>query len=503
LARIGHTISSRITLGVLALQIIILPTLYFGLVYLLKENNEETFLNSSRGHARYLADSLERISDPYLESEVIEILDSVVVSGDGVFSELAGPDGTILSSLVTQNDADRYIEDFQIGDHNDNTYYISVPVIAQHGAYTLRVGFDETPYLERNAAAYKNGSFIILAYLAALLLLLPVIGGRITRPIKNLQQASKEVASGAVSERLLVESDLVELVDLARDLDQMKQRLVGTSQQLEQEIEERKEAESERRNLEIQLRHSQRLETVGTMAGGIAHELNNILVPIILYTDIAIEDLPAGSSAAKSLERVLASAIRAKGIVSQVLTFGHRIENGDLMPIDMAAVVRESIELVRASIPRAVTLDYEIANDCPAVLASASLLNQLTLNLYNNAFQSLADENGTVFISLARTRADSELAVLYPALVDRDLVRLCVTDNGQGMNEETMQRIFEPFFTTRSVGDGTGLGLSVVHGIVTDLNGAIRVQSTLESGSTFSVYLPAYVDESVTSDHPA
>lgn len=502
MARIGRTISSRITLGVLALQLIILPTVYFGLVYLLKENNEEAFLNSSRGHARFLADSLERISDPYLESEVIEILDSVVVSGDGVFSELTGPDGTTLSSLVTQSDADRYLEDFQISDHNDNTYYMSVPVISQHGAFTLKVGFDETPYLEQNAAAYKSGIFIMLAYLAALLLLLPIIGYRIARPIKKLQQASREVASGAWSEHLIIESDLVELTDLSRDLDRMKRRLIGTSQQLGKEIEEHKESEAERRKLEAQLRHSQRLETVGTMAGGIAHELNNILVPIILYTDIAIEDLPDNSAAIESLERVLASATRAKGIVSQVLTFGHKIERGKLAATDIAEVVRESIELVRASIPETIGIDLDIATDCPAVLASAALLNQLTLNLYSNAFQSLPDENGKVFISLAKTRADSELAAMYPSLVNRDLVRLCVTDNGCGMDEETKQRVFEPFFTTRSVGEGTGLGLSVVHGIVTDLNGAIRVQSTLESGSTFSVYLPAYVDESLTSDHP-
>jgi signal transduction histidine kinase len=503
MARIGHTISSRITLGVLALQIIILPTLYFGLVYLLKENNEETFVNSSRGHARFLADSLERIADPYQDTEVIEILDSVILSGDGVFSELLGADGVILSSLVTESDAKRYITDTQVGDHNDDTYYISVPVITQHDTFTLRVGFDETPYLESNAAAYKNGIFIIVAYLAALLLLLPIIGNRITRPIKNLQQASREVAAGALSEQLSIESDLLELADLARDLERMKQRLIGTNQQLQKEIEERKESEAERRDLETQLRHSQRLEAVGTMAGGIAHELNNILVPIILYTDIAIEDLPDDSPTIESLERVLASATRAKGIVSQVLTFGHKIDSGSLVPTDIAAVIRESIALMQASMPPTVTTELDIGEDCPPVMASAVLLNQLALNLYNNAAQSLTDAKGKVIFSLARSRADSDLATLHPALADRDLVRLQVTDTGHGMDEETLQRIFEPFFTTRSVGEGTGLGLSVVHGIVADLNGAILVKSALESGSTFSVYLPAYIDKGVTSDQPA
>ena len=503
MARIRHTISSRITLGVLALQIIILPTLYFGLVYLLKENNEETFLNSSRGHARFLADSLERIADPYQSAEVIEILDSVVVSGDGVFSELLGTDGIILSSLVTESDAKRYITDTQVGDHNDNTYYISVPVVTQHEVFTLRVGFDETPYLESNAAAYKSGFFISVAYLTALLLLLPIIGNRISQPIKNLQQVSRQVAAGAISEDLSIDSNLVEVTDLARDLERMKQRLISSNQQLQEEIAERKESELKRRKLETQLRHSQRLEAVGTMAGGIAHELNNILVPIILYTDLAIEDLPEDSPSIESLERVLASATRAKGIVSQVLTFGHKIDIGSLVPTDMAAVVRESIKLMQASMPPTVTTELDIADDCPPVMANAGLLNQLTLNLYSNAVQALIDAKGKVIFSLARSRADSALSGLYPALADRDLVRLQVMDNGHGMDEETLQRIFEPFFTTRAVGEGTGLGLSVVHGIVADLNGAILVQSTLESGSTFSVYLPAYVDKSVTSDQLA
>jgi signal transduction histidine kinase len=239
------------------------------------------------------------------------------------------------------------------------------------------------------------------------------------------------------------------------------------------------------------------------MAGGIAHELNNILVPIILYTDMAIEDLPEDSPSVESLERVLAAATRAKEIVSQVLTFGHKIDVGSLVPTDMAAVLRESIELMRASMPPAVTIELDVADNCPPVMAHSVLLNQMILNLYNNAVQSLVDLQGKVIFSLAGVGADSEVTALYPALANRQLVRLQVTDNGHGMDEETLQRIFEPFFTTHAVGEGTGLGLSVVHGIVNDLNGAILVQSTLKSGSTFSVYLPAFVDESVTSDHPA
>ena len=490
MATLGHTIAGRITLGVLAIHVLVLPALYFGMVYLLKQNNEEMFLNSSRGHARFLADSLERIENPGAEDEIIEILDSVVLSGSGVFSQLTGDNGSLLSSLITEGEVTRYQEDFQIGDHDDDVYYISVPVLIGESSLQLRVGFDESPFLEQNTKAYKNGVFVIAAYLVALMLLLPVIGRRVVRPVKDLQRASRDIASGALTENLTVETNLVEFVDLSKDLERMKSRLIGINQQLAREIEERQEAEAQRQNLEQQLRHSQRLETVGTMAGGIAHELNNILVPIILYADIAIEDLPDDSPISSDIRRVLRSAKRAKGIVRQVLTFSRKMADSDYSRLDMADVVRESVELLQASMPPTASLEVSLAEECPPVMGDSALMNQLILNLCTNALQSLPDGVGTVRITLGVTTASDKLLNSHPSLADRKLVTLTVEDTGHGMDGPTKDRIFEPFFTTRGVGEGTGLGLSVVHGIVTDLNGAIEVKSTLESGSAFYVYLP-------------
>lgn len=500
MATLGRTIAGRITLGVLAIHVLVLPALYFGMVYLLKQSNEEMFLNSSRGHARFLADSLERLANPGAENEIVEILDSVVLSGSGVFSQLAGDESNHMSSLVNEEEAARYQEDFQIGDHDDDVYYISVPVLIGESAMQLRVGFDETPFLEQNTKAYKNGLIVIAAYLVVLMLLLPIIGRLVVRPVKDLQRASRDIASGALTEHLTVESDLVEFVDLAKDLDRMKSRLIGINEQLEREIEERQEAETQRQNLEQQLRHSQRLETVGTMAGGIAHELNNILVPIILYADIAIEDLPNDSPIGDDMQRLLKSAKRAKGIVSQVLTFSRKMVSSEYSPIDMANVVRESIELLQASMPPTATLEIGLADNCPPVMGDSALMNQLILNLCTNALQSLPNGVGTVRVSLGVTIASKKLLNTHPALAGRRLVTLTVEDTGHGMNNATKERIFEPFFTTRGVGEGTGLGLSVVHGIVTDLNGAIEVESTLESGSTFYVYLPVLeIDDMKTS----
>ena len=491
MARLGKTIAGRITLGVLAVHLLVLPTLYFGLVYLIKDNNDEMFVNASRGHARFLADSLERVNDTRSQLQIVEILDSVVLSGSGVFAELLGQDSVIRSSLISDQDAARYQEDFEIGQHDDNVYYISVPVLVGESPLNLRVGFDETPVQEQNASAYVNGLIIIAAYITALLLLLPIIGRRVVKPVRELQQASREIASGALSEHLNVETDLVEFIDLSNDLERMKSRLIGINERLEREIDERKETEAQRKSLELQLRHSQRLETVGTMAGGIAHELNNILVPIILYAEIAIEDLPPDSPVAKDMQLVLNAAKRAKGIVGQVLTFGSKMESRENVLVNTAEVISESIDLLRASLPPNVSLELDIADNCPPVLGDHALLNQLILNLCTNALQALGGEGGTVRVALDVSSSGEALALAQPALSKQKLVRLTVSDTGRGMSIETRNRIFEPFFTTRPVGKGTGLGLSVVHGIVTDSNGAIEVESELESGSTFYVYFPA------------
>jgi signal transduction histidine kinase len=465
------------------------------MVYVLKQSNEEMFLNSTRGHARFLADSLERIADPNSNKEIVEILDSVVLSGSGLYSQLTGTEHKHISSLVDKTDIASYQEDFEIGEHDDNVYFISVPVLMGTSALNLQVGFDETPFLEQNAKAYKNGLIVISIYLVLLLLLLPVIGRRVVRPVKDLQRTSREIASGALTKQLTVESDLVEFVDLAEDLDRMKNQLIGINQQLEREIEEREEAETQRRNLEHQLRHSQRLETVGTMAGGIAHELNNILVPIILYADIAIEDLSENSPIRGDMQRVLKSAKRAKGIVRQVLTFSRKMANNEHIQIDMAEAIRESVDFLLASMPPSISLEVSLTENCPPVMGDPALMQQLILNLCTNAMQSLPERVGSVRISLDVTEAGESLVESHPGLAGRKLVTLTIADNGHGMDGPTQNRIFEPFFTTRPVGDGTGLGLSVVHGIVTDLDGVIEVESAPGSGATFFVFLPALEPE--------
>jgi signal transduction histidine kinase len=493
MAALGNTIASRITLGVMAVQLIVLPALYFGMVYLFKQSNEESFLNNVRGHARFVADSLEHRGQQITDEEIENILDSIVLSGTGVYAELLGDSRQFRSTLVSETDFENYREDFGLGQHGDNTYYFSMPLMLRDSYFTLHVGFDESAYLERNAFAYRNGLIVVAIYLAAMLAILPLIGRRITRPINALQRASRKIASGSTSESLTVETKIVEIIELTRDLELMRTRLTGINRQLQREITEREQAEKNRISLERQLQHSQRLEAVGTMAGGIAHEINNMLVPIILYTDTAIEDLPESSSIRGDLQRVLRSATRAKNIMSQILTFSRKLEGEEERQIDFGAIVSDSVEFVRASKPAYVELGLTIEPDCPPVFGNASLLGQVVVNLCGNAIQAIPSTGGRIEISLGSLVVDQHLALKNPALRNQRYLCLTVSDTGAGMDAETIDRIFEPFFTTRSVGGGTGLGLSVVHGIVTRLNGVIDVESEVQSGSSFRVYLPSGV----------
>jgi len=449
------------------------------------------FIDNVRTHARFLADSLERRGSTATDAEVTDILDSLVVSGSGVFSELVGANRTISSSLLSPDAGDRYQEDFGFGGHGDTVYYFSVPVLHSGEQWNLRVGFDELPILEKNALANRNGLAIIGAYLVMISILMPMIGRRVVRPVRALQRASREIASGSLSEHLTVETDLVEFVELSRDLELMKSRLIGISQQLQQEMEDREQAEVKSRSLQQQLRHRQRLETVGTLAGGIAHEINNILVPIILFADTAIEDLAPDNPVRDDIQRVLRAATRAKGIVSQVLMFSRKIPRGEFTSVDMAAVVRDSVDLLKTSMPVSAKLSLEVEPNCPFILGDPSLLSQLVLNLGTNAYQALGSRQGEIKVTLSSVDVRRRFADSHELLARGNSLRLTISDTGEGMDKNTIARIFEPFFTTRDVGQGSGLGLSVVHGIVADLGGAIEVESEVESGSTITVYLPA------------
>ena len=251
----------------------------------------------------------------------------------------------------------------------------------------------------------------------------------------------------------------------------------------------RKLAESQRLALETQLRESQKMQAMGTMAGGIAHDFNNILSAILGNVVLAQQDCGPESPALISLREIEHAGKRARDLVRQILTFS-RNEAPKRVPIHLDEVVRETERLVKVTQPPWVELNIHIATGIPAVLADATQVEQALLNLCTNAILALGQEKGTVNVELACSTIGARLGASVGVPSGR-YVTLTVRDSGGGMSAQTLGRIFEPFFTTREVGQGTGLGLSVVHGIMQAHQGAVHVQSRLGHGSVFTLYFPA------------
>ncbi|MEQ1518454.1 MAG: PAS domain S-box protein, partial [Usitatibacteraceae bacterium] len=266
------------------------------------------------------------------------------------------------------------------------------------------------------------------------------------------------------------------------------------------DITDHKRAEADRAMLEAQLRESQKMQAIGTLAGGIAHDFNNILATILGNADLARQDVGNYPMALESLEEIRKAGARARDLVQQILSFSRR-QPTDRKPCALAPVVEEAARLLRATLPARLALKIHCAPDVPAVLADATQIQQVVLNLATNAMQAITSGLGQIDIRLDAVTLDADFAEAHPAL--RTLhhahpgrtVRLIVRDNGPGMDAATRERIFEPFFTTKPVDAGTGLGLSVVHGIVQAHEVVITVESEPGKGTSFTLYLPAAAED--------
>ncbi|MBL0124383.1 MAG: response regulator [Betaproteobacteria bacterium] len=260
----------------------------------------------------------------------------------------------------------------------------------------------------------------------------------------------------------------------------------------------RTKAEAARAFLETQLRESQKMEAIGTLAGGIAHDFNNILATILGNVELARQDMSASSLALESLAEIRKAGSRARDLVQQILSFSRR-QPTERKPIALAPVIEESVQLLRSTLPARIEVDVHCDADLPTVLADATQIQQVLINLCTNAMHAIGERPGRIGIRLDALMLDNTLMQAHPALhalcarQPCHAVRLAVSDDGCGMDAAMLERIFEPFYTTRQVDEGTGLGLSVVHGIVQTHEGAIIVESQPGKGSTFTVYLPATV----------
>jgi PAS domain S-box-containing protein len=257
-----------------------------------------------------------------------------------------------------------------------------------------------------------------------------------------------------------------------------------------QDITERKRAEEQRKKLEEQLRQAQKMEALGTLAGGTAHEFNNILGIIIGYSDLAKLELADGHPVARHLEEVLKASLRAKEIVQQILTFT-RQQKDQRELVFLHPIVADTVKLVRTTLPEEVEIVADIDPAGSAILGNPTQIHQVIINLCTNAWHAMKKGAGLIRITQRTVTLDQTAPALHAALHAGPYVRLSVEDNGSGMDAETQARIFEPFFTTKGPGKGTGLGLAVVHGILQAHDGAVVVQSQPGRGTTFHLYFPA------------
>ena len=245
---------------------------------------------------------------------------------------------------------------------------------------------------------------------------------------------------------------------------------------------------SEQKGMEAQLQQSQKMEAIGTLAGGIAHDFNNMLFPIVGHSEMLRADLPADSPLQHHVNMILEATMRSKDLVKQILAFS-RQGHQEINLIKLQPIIKESIKLLRSSIPTTIDIQHEIDPGCGAIVADPTQVHQIFMNLATNSYHAMEDSGGRLKVDLKQVRMEPDQSLL-PDLTPGEYARLTVSDTGIGIEKAAMNKIFDPYFTTKATGKGTGLGLSVVQGIVKRCHGDICIYSEPGKGTEVQVYLP-------------
>jgi signal transduction histidine kinase/ActR/RegA family two-component response regulator len=306
--------------------------------------------------------------------------------------------------------------------------------------------------------------------------------GAVTAEKARVEHLNTELTA-EITERQRAEAALRTAQEaLAVRVQERTAELATTLEQLQKEM-------VERQRLTEELRQVQKMEAVGRLAGGVAHDFNNILAAMIGYTELSMYNIPASNPAWHQLQEVLRAGQRAKALVHQILTFSRRTEQAHT-PVQLPPLVEEALALLRASLPSSIEIRQHIDPEVGAVLADPTQLHQVIINLCANAEHAMRQTGGVLDVRLEAVKVDTALAAQHPALHLGPHVQLTVRDTGQGMPPDVVEHIYDPFFTTKAAGEGTGIGLSVVHGIVVNHGGTITVESRVDYGTTFMIYLP-------------
>jgi len=309
-----------------------------------------------------------------------------------------------------------------------------------------------------------------------------------------------EYLKGIVNELATIITNLTERKRAEKALrsacDQMEQRVFERTAQLEdtnirllREIEDRKRASKENEKLQGQLRQAHKMEAIGTLAGGIAHDFNNILGMIIGNADLAMYEVPEWHAGREYLEEIQKASRRAKKIVRQLLSFSRKAEER-FERVDVVQIANESLKLLRSSIPASIEFQKTLTDESCTILGDPTQLHQAIINLVTNASHAMQRDGGILEVAVERVELKNREVFFDFNLPAGTYIRLTVADTGDGIQHEILDRIFDPYFTTKEVGKGTGMGLSVVHGIVKNHNGAITVRSQSGNGTSFSLLFP-------------
>ncbi len=326
MGRLINSLRGRILSVLLVVLAALLPFLYLGIGRIVQEGYAEGFVNSVRAYSGLVADELEAAEGANFDARAEALLDGAVLSGQVVFAEVTDGTRTLRSKISPGLGPVPRSDDFFFGDHGDQTYYITHSI--KHGDQTMRVrmAFDERPTFDRIQSAKRHVLLAITAFMVASIVIAIWLSALLARPLVSLQESAQRIEAGQVHARLESRSSLQEVQELDLHLERMRQRLVGANEQLRTEIREREASEHRRLQLERQLLHRERIASIGTLAGGMAHEFNNVMTPILLYSQLALEEVPPDSSLSNDLRRVIAAAHRARSLVSRILTFSRGMD---------------------------------------------------------------------------------------------------------------------------------------------------------------------------------
>jgi ABC-type amino acid transport substrate-binding protein/signal transduction histidine kinase len=287
---------------------------------------------------------------------------------------------------------------------------------------------------------------------------------------------------------------------LQRSHDQLELRvahrtadLAKANESLQQEITDRKRMEAEKEQLSEQLIYAQKMEAIGTMAGGIAHDFNNILAPIMGYADMLKLRLKPGSENRKHLDQIISASNRARELIRQILTFSRQADH-ESKPIGLEPLVKETLKLMRSSLPATIAIRADIAPEAGSIVGNPTQIHQLLMNLCTNARHAMLKRGGVLTVAVDEVQYPVDTVIDGQHLKAGDYVRLRVSDTGQGIEDSIRKRILEPYFTTKASDGGTGLGLSVVHGIVKKHGGYLSFASTVNKGTRFQILFPKHTE---------